>query len=228
MPVTPRESETVPVTASATVRDDELTIALAEYAQLAELRRSLNDQSSARFNFYLVVATAVAAVSAGLLSGGDPSRGTSDAKLGAVGALGVLTLIMGMSIFVRLVEFSKRGQRYSVAQDALRTYLSLRAPGVAPYILMPTLGDNAIVRVGWGMRRDAISLPGTVALLNSMLLALAGGLITGRATIGWPPAIVACTLLVAAYGGHLVYLRRALSANRASVDAFVRRRGLLT
>ncbi|MBB5869693.1 hypothetical protein F4553_003072 [Allocatelliglobosispora scoriae] len=201
---------------------DDLTIALAEYQQLADAGRKVTEQSGARFNFFLVVATAVAAVSAGMVSGG----GMTDAKLGAIGTLGVLTLIMGLAIFVRLVEFSKRGMRYGAAHEALRTYLARRSPQLAPYMIMPIIGDHAVLRTRPGWRRDAISLAGTVGLLNSMLLALAGGLLAGGTITGWVPVAVTIALFTASYVLHLRYVRRAMRTCAREIADLIRERGL--
>ncbi|MGN9809017.1 hypothetical protein ACTMSW_06630 [Micromonospora sp. BQ11] len=51
-------------------------------------------------------------------------------------------LLLGIAVFARQVELNDRGRRYAVAATTLRTYLTRRAPDLAPYVLLPTLDDS--------------------------------------------------------------------------------------
>ncbi|MBV1853973.1 hypothetical protein [Catellatospora tritici] len=84
-----------------------------------------------------------------------------------------------VSTFLRQVEFSQRGHRYAAATDAPRTYLARRSTSVAPYLLMPVIGDLGAIGTTYRERtsvlRDVMSLAGTVGVINSALLALGMG-----------------------------------------------------
>jgi hypothetical protein len=129
--------------------DTALTVALAEYEHLREARQANNDQSIARFNFFLVVASAATAVAGGLITGG----GSGVANTSAVIGIGALVLLLGLTVFVRQVEFTNRAHLYGVAIDSVRTYLTRRAPDVAPYLIMPTLDDH----IGYVRRRTSVA-----------------------------------------------------------------------
>jgi hypothetical protein len=213
------------IAAQDQTQDEALTIALAEYSALSDLQRSMREQSAARFNFFLAVATAVAAVTAGLLSGAGPSG----MSLGAISTLGVLLLVMGVSIFLRQIEFAQRGQRYAAAHDALRTYLVGRAPELRPYLFLPTLTDRGVIGSRYrthGWRRDMVSLAGTVALFNSALLALATGLLVGGNVSGWPPAAGAVAVFAVATVIQIRYIQRAGRRTHNEIAELVEQRGL--
>ncbi|WP_027341172.1 hypothetical protein [Hamadaea tsunoensis] len=207
---------------------DALTIALTEYGFIAQLQSSMRDQAAARFNFFLAVATAAAAVVAGLLSSGN----ISGAGLGAVAALGVLVLVMGISIFVRQVEFTQRGMRYAAAHDAVRTYLVGRAGPAGAYILLPTLHDRGVIGEGYRRlrwRRDIVGLAGTVALINSALAGGGAGLLLGRIAPTLPVAVT----VAAAVAAFLVllslqigYLQRAKRLTHLMTKGVIEQRGL--
>jgi hypothetical protein len=196
---------------------DALAIALAEYASLSDLQRSIREQSAARFNFFLVITTAVVAVTASQFTS-QPTR----AVVSATASLGILLLVMGVSIFFRQVEFSSRGQRYAAAQDAVRTFLAEQAPQLEPYLFMPTLSDRGVIGRTYrthSWRRDVVSLAGTVALFNSTILLLDVALFTGNAA----GAILAFVVVFALQIG---YLQRVGQLTRAEIDVLVAVRGL--
>ena len=197
--------------------DDALTIALAEYATLSDLQRSIREQSAARFNFFLVITTAVIAVTASQFTS-RPTRSV----VTATAALGILLLVIGISIFFRQVEFSSRGQRYAAAQDAVRTFLIEQAPGLEPYMFMPTLNDRGVIGRTYrthSWRRDVVSLAGTVALFNSTILLLDVALFTGD-------VVSAVLAFVVAFALQIGYLQRVGQMTRAEIDVLVTVRGL--
>ncbi|MDI1460909.1 hypothetical protein QEZ54_08030 [Catellatospora sp. KI3] len=207
--------------------ENALTIALAEYTALNDLQKALRDQSAARFNFFLAIVTAAAAVSGGLASGGK----LSEAAKGTLGTVGFLILVLGLSTFLRQVEFSQRGNRYAAATDTLRTYLARSCAPVAPYLIMPVIGDVGVIGTTYrrrtGVLRDAMSLPGTVGIINSALLALGAGFVTGiwlDYTI-WPPA-AAFAAFALSMVLHIGHLRRAFRRSRTEVAALLAARGL--
>ena len=102
-----------------------------------------------------------------------------------------------------------------------------RAPELAPFMLMPVIGDQAVLRTRPGVRRDAISLAGTVGLLNSTLLALAGGLLVGSVVTGWVPVAGAIVIFALAYAGQLRYVRVAMRTCSTEIADLIRDRGLL-
>ncbi|MEV4626747.1 hypothetical protein AB0J90_10730 [Micromonospora sp. NPDC049523] len=202
--------------------DTALTVALAEYEHLREARRASNDQATARFNFFLVVTSAATAVAAALItSGGGGSTNT-----GAVVGIGSLVLLLGLTIFVRQVEFTNRARLYAVAIDSIRTYLARRAPEVAPYIVMPTLDDRGVYQgrpPGGPWLRDAVGLSGTIGLVNSALLALGCGLALRRAIVPvWVAVTCAAVFLLVSAAAHVWYIRHrsrtAFTVIRTSVE----------
>jgi hypothetical protein len=120
-----------------------LTVALAEYEAVREMRRGAHEGSAARFNYFLVVASGGTAVVAGLLGSG----GLATARGAAAVAIGAMVLLVGGVVFVRLVHYRVTGLEYNTALDALRTYLVSRAPEVGPYVVMPTLADDVRLRM---------------------------------------------------------------------------------
>ncbi|RKR86242.1 hypothetical protein BDK92_0466 [Micromonospora pisi] len=203
--------------------DIALTVALAEYEHLREARRANNDQATARFNFFLVVASAATAVAGALITGGAGTATTS-----AVAGIGALVLLLGLTIFVRQVEFTNRARLYAVAIDSIRTYLVRRAPELGPYVVMPTLDDDGVYQgrpPGGPWLRDAVGLSGTIGLVNSALLALATGLGVRHVGAAWWLAVT-CGALVLGGGAstHVWYVRRRSRASHARIRATVERR----
>ncbi len=183
--------------------DFALTIALAEYEAVREMRRGAHEGSAARFNYFLVVASGGTAVVAGLLGSGD----TDTARTAAALAIGAMVLLVGGVVFVRLVHYRVTGLEYNTALDALRTYLVSRAPEVGPYVVMPTLADDVRLRMSSRVR-SWTGLASTVGLVNSVLLALAAGALSGWARSHWGVALVAgLIVLVNAVLGHRAYER---------------------
>jgi hypothetical protein len=180
--------------------DDDLTIALAEYEHLNELRNQLEQKSSNRFNFFLALTTGTVAVSAALLS---QSSGATTA-VWAVGALALMVLIVGFAMFLRQVRFTGRNVRLTAGQIAIRTYLARRAPAVRPYMYLPVEGDRGVFpggRISW--INQSLGLPGTTALLNSAMLTLALVLALGKwALVPAPVAFVVSLVLQVAYIGR--------------------------
>ncbi|WJK43401.1 hypothetical protein O7608_13950 [Solwaraspora sp. WMMA2056] len=205
-----------------------LTIALAEYTQLQEARRAVHTESNARFTFFLGVASAATAVSAGLVSAGGATVTTGRAA--AAGALGGLVLLLGLAVFARQLEFNDRARRYAVAATAIRTYLVRQAPDLAPYVMMPTLDDSGPFaaqpyRRGWP--RDLVSLAGTVGLLNSALLAATVGLLVARAVPAWAAATLGALVLVSCLAAHVAVFRRRLARSAREVGQVIDRRPAL-
>ncbi|WP_155386416.1 hypothetical protein [Catellatospora paridis] len=196
--------------------DIELTVALAEYTKILEMRRAVSDQAHNRYNFFLVIATAVAAVSAGLLG----SAIDQNVKIGAVATLGTLVLLMGPAVFARQLRYTGASQRYGLAEQTLRTYLVRRAPDLAPFVLLPTLDDNGLFpppasRFHLRMR-DAVGLAATIGLVNSALFAMGGGLLAAAARApGWAVTVLALALFAAAAALHLWWVSRTVRANFA-------------
>jgi hypothetical protein len=202
--------------------DVALTVALAEYEHLREARKANNDQSTARFNFFLVVASAATAVAGGLITG----SGSGTANTSAVIGIGGLVLLLGLTVFVRQVEFTNRARLYAVAIDSVRTYLARRAPELAPYLIMPTLDSPGVYQgrpPGGIWIRDAVGLSGTVGLVNSAVLALGSGMAARHAGAAmWLAGLAGGIVLVAATGTHVWYVRRrtetAFARIRTTVD----------
>jgi hypothetical protein len=204
--------------------DIDLTVALTEYERLTEARRSIQDNSTARFNFFLAVASAATAVSAGLV--GTAAR-FSAVRAGVVAAIGALVLLLGLSVFVRQVEFNDRHRRYAVAMTALRTYLLRRTPDLAPYVLMPTLDDpgpfaKEPFRRHW--LRDAVGLAGTVGLLNSALLGVGAAAAVLAAGPPWLAVAAGVAVLAGSVAAHVGYVRGRVARSAAEVGAVLRRR----
>ncbi|GAB3158445.1 hypothetical protein GCM10027290_61700 [Micromonospora sonneratiae] len=195
--------------------DVALTVALAEYEHLQNALRANTEQATARFNFFLVVASAATAVSGGLITGG----GSGAANTSAVIGLGALVLLLGLTVFVRQVEFANRSRLYAVAIDTVRTYLVRRAPDVGPYLILRTLDDPGAFPgrpPGGRWTRDLTSLSGTVSLVNSALVGLGVGLAVRHAGAVWWAAVGcgAAGVTVAMFT-HLAYTSR----RRASASA---------
>ncbi|MEU5721389.1 hypothetical protein ABZ783_06155 [Micromonospora sp. NPDC047738] len=207
--------------------DTELIIALAEYEHLRELSRTVHDQSSARFTFFLAVASGATAVSAGLITTGRPDGQIRPAVLAG---LGLLVLLLGVFVFARQVELNDRGRRYAVAATVLRTYLARRAPGLTPFIIMPTLDDAGPFAPEPFHRhwfRDLVSQAGMIALVNSVLVALAATmavLLLGGPV--WLAALVAVMVATASVAGHLRAIRRRVARSAAQVGTVLTTRSL--
>ncbi|WDZ84745.1 hypothetical protein [Micromonospora cathayae] len=207
--------------------DVPLTIALAEYEHLRDASRAVHEQSTARFTFFLTVATAATAVSAGLVTTGTPGGAVRPAVLAGLGAL---VLLLGSAVFARQVELNARGRRYAVAATVLRTYLARRSPELAPFLLMPTLDDPGPFapepfRRHW--LRDLAGQAGTIGLINSVVVAVAGA--TGLAAVGptWLAGVGAVALLAGSVAGHLVVVRRRVAHSARLVGEVLDRRTAL-
>ncbi|HEX5541335.1 MAG TPA: hypothetical protein VFX60_07190 [Micromonospora sp.] len=204
--------------------DTALTVALAEYEHLREARRTTTDSSAARFNFFLVVASGATAVTAGLIAG----SGTGPANILATIGIGCLVLLLGLTVFVRQVEFINRAKLLGVATDAIRTYLSRRAPELTPYLLMPTLDTPGVYQArppGSSWLRDAIGLASTIGLINSAVLAAGGGV--GARAVGvpvWGAVLTAMAVFAVSAIGHLVYIRNRTVTAYARIQAAVDQR----
>ncbi|GAB2948140.1 hypothetical protein GCM10027280_41100 [Micromonospora polyrhachis] len=195
--------------------DVALTVALAEYEHLRDALRANTEQATARFNFFLVVASAATAVSGGLLTGG----GSGTANTSAVIGLGALVLLLGLTVFVRQVEFTNRANLYGVAVDSVRTYLVRRAPSVGPYLILPTLDDPGVYQgrpPGGRWTRDVIGLAGTVSLVDSALVGLGAGIAArhvGAATwLAATSGVVVLSLVMLAHLWYISYRRAAATA----------------
>lgn len=197
--------------------DDDLTIALAEYAHLNELRNQLEQKSTNRFNFYLALTTGSIAVSAALLTQ-SPDASTTR---WAVSALGATVLVVGLAMFLRQVRFTGRNVRLTAAQIALRTYLATRAPAVRPYMYLPVAQERGVFpggKMSW--INQSLGLPGTTALINSGLLALGIGL-------GFDAAIwVAPAAFVVALIAQVAYIGRARGGWARDITALNKSRGI--
>lgn len=194
--------------------DSELTIALAEYAHIGELRNQLDQKSSTRFSFFLALSTAVTAVVAGLAAQAQPD---DDTLTSASLALGGMLLIFGVSIFLRQVAFTAYARRLTAAEDAIRLYLARRAPGLQPYLLLPVGAD----RGAFPARNTAMfGFAGAIAILNSAIVGLVGQVAAGPVL-----AVSAAALALALQFGHVGRSRR-LSVEQ--LDAVRRERGLTT
>ncbi|NES16609.1 MULTISPECIES: hypothetical protein [Micromonospora] len=206
--------------------DTELTIALAEYEHLRELSRAVHDQSAARFTFFLAVASGATAVSAGLITTGTPPGPVGPAVLAG---LGLLVLLLGVFVFARQVELNDRGRRYAVAATVLRTYLTRRAPELAPFIVMPTLDDPGPFapepfRRHWF--RDLVSQAGMLALVNSVLVGLAVALAALAADAARLAGPAAALVVAASIAAHLRIIRRRVARSAGQVGAVLDRRSL--
>jgi hypothetical protein len=205
-----------------------LTVALAEYEHLREARRAVSDQSAARFNFFLVIASAGTAVSAGLV-GAAAESGLGSGRAGTIVGIGALVLLLGVAVFARQVEYNLRSRRYAVAETVLRTYLMRRSPGLSRYVLMPTLDDAGPFAAEPFRRhwlRDVVGLAGTVGMVNSALLAVGLGLGLAGPAPWWVAAVAGVAVMVAAVAAHVGYVRRRLAGSVAQVGEVLARRGL--
>ncbi|NJP34691.1 hypothetical protein [Micromonospora thermarum] len=207
--------------------DVPLTVALAEYEHLRELSRAVQDQSAARFTFFLAVASTATAVSAGLVTTGTPAGRFGPVVLAG---LGVLVLLLGISVFARQVELNDRGRRYAVAATVLRTYLARRAGDVAPYLMLPTLDDSGPFvpepfRRHWF--RDLVSQAGMIGLVNSVLAAFAAALVAAWTGPAWWGAMAAVVVLPASTALHLRVVRRRVARSAARVGAVLTSRPAL-
>lgn len=207
--------------------DIELTVALTEYQKIIEIRRAVSDQAHNRYNFFLVIATAVVAVSAGLVGSDiDP-----EARLGAIASLGALVLLMGPAVFLRQLRFTGASQRYGLAEQALRSYLVRRAPQVAPYVLLPTLDDPGLfppaAAPGRQRQRDAVGLAASIGLVNSALIAAAGGLALNElGVVGWELVLFDVALFAAAAAVHLWWVSRTIRRDAAERERLLAARAL--
>lgn len=206
--------------------DVPLTIALAEYEHLRDASRAVHEQSTARFTFFLTVATAATAVSVGLVTTGTAAGAARPTVLAGLGAL---VLLLGTAVFARQVELNARGRRYAVAATTLRTYLARRAPELAPFLLMPTLDDPGPFapepfRRHWV--RDLVGQAGTIGLINSVVVAVAGGSALAAVAPGWLAVPVALLLFAGSAAAHVAVVRRRVAHSAALVGAVLAHREL--
>ncbi|MFC7242203.1 hypothetical protein ACFQO7_06890 [Catellatospora aurea] len=207
--------------------DIELTVALTEYQKIIEMRRAVSDQAHNRYNFFLVIATAVAAVSAGLV-GSDID---AEVRLGVIAALGALLLLMGPAVFLRQLRFTGTAHRYGLAEQALRSYLVRRAPQVAPYVLLPTLDDPGLFLPSAGpgrqRQREAVGLAASIGLVNSALLAAGGGYaLNALDNDGWALFLLVVALFAASAAVHLWWVSRTVRRDAAERERLLAARAL--
>lgn len=197
---------------STSDNDTELTIALAEYAHISELRNQLDQKSSTRFSFFLALSTAVTAVVAALLS-----QFPNDSRLlDATAVLGLMLLVFGVSIFLRQVAFTSYSRRLTVAQDAIRVYFAGRAPGLKPYLLLPVGAD----RGAFPHRTSPVGgFAAAIGVLNSTILALLIAVWTGL-------MIVAAVAFVGVFLVHLAYVQRSRTASAQQLAQIRQERSL--
>ncbi len=188
--------------------DAELTIALAEYAHINELRNQIDQKSSNRFSFYLALVTATAAVVAGVL----PAVPDREMALG----LGAIVLVFGLSIFARQVAFTSYSARLTAAGNALRVYMARRAPDLKAYLLLPVGAD----RGAFPARLSPFGgFAGAIGILNSAVLGFGFGAAIGNLLSG--------TLAFAAsLTGHLVYVYDSRKATARAMAAIYAEREL--
>ncbi|GEM_PF-6716473 len=199
----------------------ELTVALNEYQTVREQRQSNRDGSNARFNYFVLIASGGTAVVAGML--GSPG-GSGTARFAAAAAVGGVALMVGLIVFVRLVYYRLSAIEHAYALNALRTYLLRRAPGVRPYVLLPTLDDDeaqtphAIAVQGWSARSWAGQAQ-TVGLVNSVLSGLAGATVAHVVhPTWWAATAVGVALAVASLLLHRRYEQRAVRLTTARIE----------
>ncbi|HCT78449.1 MAG TPA: hypothetical protein DGG94_21565 [Micromonosporaceae bacterium] len=204
-------------------KDTELTIALAEYAHLSELRNQVEQKSAARFNFFLALSTATAAVSAGLLTQGWNDSTTRM----AAATLGVMVLVTGFSLFLRQVRFTGHNVRLTAAQVALRTYLARRAPDLRPYLFLPVESDRGVLPKGkMSWLNQSLGLPGITALINSALLALAVGLALGLESATTFSISGAALAFLVSLVAQVSYIGRVRASWTRDIEAINRERGI--
>ena len=204
-------------------QDTDLAIALAEYSHLNELRNQLEQKSASRFNFFLALSTAVAAVAAGLLT----QLPQNSAVIWVVATLGVVVLAFGFSNFLRQIRFTGRSVRLTAAQIALRTYLARRSPEVRPYLLLPVESDRGVMpggKMGW--LNQSLGLPGITALLNSAMLGLAVGLALGLESATAMSISVAALAFLVTLTGQVAYIGRVRAEWTRDITAVNKQRGI--
>jgi hypothetical protein len=200
---------TLPVVSNPDSDDDaELTIALAEYTHINELRNQLDQKSSNRFNFYLALVTATTAVAAGVLPNRPDDRATA--------GLGAIVLVFGISIFARQVSFTTYSARLTAASNAIRVYLAGRAPELKPHMLLPIGAD----RGAFPARLSPFGgFAGAIGILNSAVLAACATLY-----VNWMSGLAA---FLASLTGHLVYVYDSRRATARAIAAVYAERGLV-
>lgn len=193
-------------TQSPSEPDVALTVALAEYEFIRELRKTNTDRSAARFNFYMVAASGTIAALAALASQKTDAEAV---QLAAAAALGAVFLTLGAAVFVRLVQFTAVQHEYSLALNALRAYLLHRSPELKPYFLLPVLRPQDVPT-----RRSTSpfsGLAGTAGAINSGVVGFATGALVCIAD--WPAGATAITGLASVamvFAAHAWYHTRTL------------------
>jgi hypothetical protein len=200
--------------------DAALTVALAEYEELRELRRRASEDSTARVNYYIGLTTAGAAVGSALVAARAVDRAVA---LSAAGAIGAVLLAVGVVTFARLVRYRVHRAEYSAAIAALRSFLVMRAREVEPFMLLPRADQIEGTRRGPFATPAWAGLAMTVGLINSMSMAAIAG------TVAWQvhaaPRLIAGYVLatfIVAMAGHRAYavlrFRRAMRTVLRSIS----------
>ncbi len=190
--------------------DVPLAVALAEYEAVQEASRRVDDRSSNRFNYFIVVASGALALSAGLLGTSGASVATG---LTVVSTVAIFVIAVGLAVFVRLVHYRVTFLEYRLAANALRTYLVRRAPELRPYVLLPTIEDDVPPWAGQVRTSRRLgswaSLSATIGLMSSLLVGVVVTSLLWRIGMSYaadlPLGLVACAASVA---GHRRYERR--------------------
>jgi hypothetical protein len=199
--------------------DPELTVALAEYAHISELRSRLDQKSSTRFSFFLALSTAVTAIVAGMMT----QLPNESAILAVSAVLGFMLLVFGYAIFLRQVAFASYSRRLTAAQTAIRAYLAKRAPGLRPYMLLPIGSD----RGAFPDRQSPMGgFAGAIAILNSAILALVIGLWIGHDGFTFVAGVLATIAFLVSLGIHLVHIERSRTISLRKLAALEKERGI--
>jgi len=196
---------------------------IAEYEALREARSAVLATSDNRANFFLASVSGATVVLAliGQLSGmGD---------IFIISSLTILPLLLliGIFVFIRVIESHIANYIYVRGMNRIRRYFSEISPNIQKYLILPTYDDVPIFKSS-GFNPSKLSgrlfdLTGVLALINSFITSIfLGGLTTLYFRQFTPLVIIAGLLIfVVVFVSHMIYESKRLDkAERETVVNF--------
>jgi hypothetical protein len=203
--------------------------ALAEYELLKDSRLSAHNGRNQRFTAYLLIVTGISALLALVYQDGTPS----DLGIVMTGVSAVTLFFLGIAIFRRLVQFTITTTIYTLALNSIRAFFVEVAPALQPYLVLPTHDEPiSFYGVGEETRPSVLlfNLNGTIAIINSVVLAVTMGLSLQLMLHQQLSSVALGVLaLIGSIFCHFLYQRNKLdAASRRYAASRIKRHGMTT
>jgi hypothetical protein len=209
-----------PANVHTATNDEALTIALAEYEHVRQLRIAHTDNASNQVGQLFIGASVAVAAIAGLV--GLAGDNIGDAVPVALLGIGCTVFGLGVLVYLRMQRTRRWRFIYDTSLAALRTYMVRRVPEIRPYVLEGILGtDPAKFRPH---RRGVLLV---IVLANSIVVGLVGGYAAWLYVARQPAvsAIVGTLGFVVALASHVTSDRRLVARTNRLIEARKARRG---